>query len=497
MTWWTYPLTQGRGPTNETLDSPRRGFANYNTGLDFAVPSGTPIESNVVGTVETSGQAGGFGVAVQIRDSQGNLHNFGHLSSTQVKVGDKVQVGQIIGLSGNTGKSTGPHLSYDVFNSAGEDIAPEPFIPNQPGNQGTSASSIIGNINQFFQNYLRTEQAWLDYQRDHPGLGFSPDGETVFDASGNPDPVGQRLYIASLIANKNLTGQLQLADFISSADPVAKEFRDTEILNREAADKAFQDYERRLQLADELEQEAEAISTERQQARQRFEEGQARRLALTGYAQPGQFVTTPAFSPFTEQQKRLTLADTIRKSAGEVPAPRSREPLTPVPRRSFGTGIRLTPPSSATQDRPFPNIVSGEAPDFTSLAGPEAFGIPSEVALGTRLPDIPSRITSERIPSLGSLFATDTISLPSRLGLPDIPYFTAGEALNPGGSIDRAVIGAGRSLLGSVLGKKSSRSKAQEQEQRNRRIAQRAADLRRSGLSSRKAIDQAKREFGE
>jgi hypothetical protein len=141
MDWWQYQVTQGFGPTNEPLDSGWGGYANFNKGIDFGVPLGTPIRSIISGTVISAGDsADGWGTSVKIKDAQGNTHNFGHLSAAQVQPGQTILAGQLIGVSGNTGASTGPHLSYDVWDANGAYFDPSAFIAQAPGAQPLGAS---------------------------------------------------------------------------------------------------------------------------------------------------------------------------------------------------------------------------------------------------------------------------------------------------------------------------------------------------------------------
>jgi murein DD-endopeptidase MepM/ murein hydrolase activator NlpD len=124
-----YQITQGFGPTNERLDSAYGGYANFNKGLDFAMPVGTPVGATTGGRVISVGDVGdGWGTRVWVEDAEGNIHNYGHLSGVNVRQGDQVQPGQIVGASGNTGKSTGPHLSYDVRDAQGNYFDPSRFL---------------------------------------------------------------------------------------------------------------------------------------------------------------------------------------------------------------------------------------------------------------------------------------------------------------------------------------------------------------------------------
>lgn len=124
------PITQGFGPTDEPLDGPYNGAPHFNKGYDYGVPSGTTARATVGGTVIAVGDQGdGWGVSTKIRDAQGNVHNYGHLSSNAgLEVGQQVAAGDAAGVTGNTGHSTGPHLSYDVMDKDGRFIDPTPFV---------------------------------------------------------------------------------------------------------------------------------------------------------------------------------------------------------------------------------------------------------------------------------------------------------------------------------------------------------------------------------
>lgn len=98
-------------------------------GIDFAVPEGTPIHSVTDGTVEIVRDEGNisFGRSVRIRTADGRLVIYGHLHDWAVRRGMQVHFGDVLGHSGNTGHSTGPHLHFQV-NINGRAIDPEPTI---------------------------------------------------------------------------------------------------------------------------------------------------------------------------------------------------------------------------------------------------------------------------------------------------------------------------------------------------------------------------------
>ncbi|WP_062160166.1 M23 family metallopeptidase [Chryseobacterium sp. IHB B 17019] len=86
----------------------------FHKGLDIAVPFGSDVRAAAAGTVIFSGQKGGYGNCVIVSHGNGLATLYGHLSQLVVKANDKVKVGQTIAKSGNSGRSTGPHLHYEV-----------------------------------------------------------------------------------------------------------------------------------------------------------------------------------------------------------------------------------------------------------------------------------------------------------------------------------------------------------------------------------------------
>lgn len=93
-----------------------QGIHGYN-GIDIAAPTGTPLLASAAGTViiaKTSGYNGGYGLYVAIKHGNGTQTVYGHMSKINVKVGDQVKQGEIIGAVGDTGRSTGPHVHFEV-----------------------------------------------------------------------------------------------------------------------------------------------------------------------------------------------------------------------------------------------------------------------------------------------------------------------------------------------------------------------------------------------
>jgi murein DD-endopeptidase MepM/ murein hydrolase activator NlpD len=83
-------------------------------GLDIAAPHGKDVISPAEGTVVFAGLEGGYGNVLVIDHGYGIKTRYGHLAKITVKAGDRIKRGQVIAVVGNTGRSTGPHLHYEV-----------------------------------------------------------------------------------------------------------------------------------------------------------------------------------------------------------------------------------------------------------------------------------------------------------------------------------------------------------------------------------------------
>lgn len=113
---------------------PFLGRPAMHTGIDFRAPRGYPARAVAAGTVIAAEENGGYGNMVDVDHGNGVVTRYGHLSSISVRVGDKVAAGGRIGRVGSTGRSTGPHLHYEIridgqainpmrYLSAGKEIA--------------------------------------------------------------------------------------------------------------------------------------------------------------------------------------------------------------------------------------------------------------------------------------------------------------------------------------------------------------------------------------
>ena len=103
-------------------------WGSLHAGEDFAVSVGTPLASMSTGTVIYAGQESGYGDLVEIRYWDGTISYFGHMSVIAVTVGESVDPGHIVGQSGNTGDSTGPHLHLEIHPNGGVAVDPLPWL---------------------------------------------------------------------------------------------------------------------------------------------------------------------------------------------------------------------------------------------------------------------------------------------------------------------------------------------------------------------------------
>lgn len=117
-----HPLIPSLWPIAGTLESGYGGRRNpfggsgseFHTGQDIEAPSGAPIGATADGTVTYAGWMNGYGNLVIVDHGNGLSTRYGHMSRIEATVGQTVTHGQLIGLVGSTGRSTGPHLHYEV-----------------------------------------------------------------------------------------------------------------------------------------------------------------------------------------------------------------------------------------------------------------------------------------------------------------------------------------------------------------------------------------------
>ena len=113
-------------PFGMRLD-PFLGRPAIHTGIDLRGEIGEPAHATAAGKISIAGREGGYGNMVEINHGNGLTTRYGHLSEIDVKVGQFVRIGEVIGKIGSTGRSTGPHLHYETRIN-GEAVDPQKFL---------------------------------------------------------------------------------------------------------------------------------------------------------------------------------------------------------------------------------------------------------------------------------------------------------------------------------------------------------------------------------
>ena len=110
---------------------PFTGAAAMHAGLDFRGPVGAPIYAAAKGKVSFAGRKSGYGNCIEISHGNGLMTRYAHMSAFRAKVGQEVAAGDVIGAIGSTGRSTGPHLHFEVrINDRA--VNPRPFLEAAP-----------------------------------------------------------------------------------------------------------------------------------------------------------------------------------------------------------------------------------------------------------------------------------------------------------------------------------------------------------------------------
>lgn len=120
---WHWPVL---GPISS--DYGWRGYKDFHHGIDIAVPTGTTVNAARQGQVVKAGWLGVYGLAVLIDHGNGIQTLYGHNKRLLVKVGEQVESGERIAISGNTGNTTGPHLHFEIRQN-GKTVDPSNFLP--------------------------------------------------------------------------------------------------------------------------------------------------------------------------------------------------------------------------------------------------------------------------------------------------------------------------------------------------------------------------------
>ena len=125
---------------------PFTGGAAFHAGLDFRGPIGAPIYAAAAGTVSYAGVRAGYGNCVEVSHGNGLLTRYAHMSRIESRIGQPVKPGEVIGRIGSTGRSTGPHLHFEVRIND-QAVNPRPFLEANTHvfqEAGTAAHDVRG-----------------------------------------------------------------------------------------------------------------------------------------------------------------------------------------------------------------------------------------------------------------------------------------------------------------------------------------------------------------
>lgn len=106
---------------------PISGRRDFHEGIDLAGKSGSKVTSVATGIVTWSGRHAGYGIMIEISHGNGYVTRYAHNKKNLVVVGDKVEKGQIIAVMGTSGRSTGPHVHFEVVHN-GKHVNPRKFV---------------------------------------------------------------------------------------------------------------------------------------------------------------------------------------------------------------------------------------------------------------------------------------------------------------------------------------------------------------------------------
>lgn len=138
----------------------------FHHGIDFGgKPLGAPIETPYAGVVRTARYFSDAGNAVALKaDDTGDMINFYHLQGAKVKPGDRVKEGQLVGLNGSTGNSTGPHLHFEIRKDDGSHFGARPGIDPTKYKVVKLVSEELKNAIEWFvqQGVISSPEYWLE-----------------------------------------------------------------------------------------------------------------------------------------------------------------------------------------------------------------------------------------------------------------------------------------------------------------------------------------------
>jgi|GEM_PF-1000601 len=158
------------------LDPFGSGRMTYHQGVDIAVPEGTPVYPTQRGTVSYAGPYKGYGNLVAVDHGNGYVTLYGHNSAIRVMAGQAVDTKTVIALAGSTGRSTGPHVHYEVRQIPGHDKKARERLEEQ------LKAMVTEKVNGWVEEHVagKGEGDEAEESRRHPLAGLAlPGGEEL------------------------------------------------------------------------------------------------------------------------------------------------------------------------------------------------------------------------------------------------------------------------------------------------------------------------------
>lgn len=201
MEWGPGGIMPVDGPVSSSWTGGRRATGGHG-GVDFSVPIGTPVRAPANGVVENVNNLGNrsYGLYVTIRHPDGSLSYYAHLSGANVRPGQTVTAGTVIGASGSSGNSSGPHLHFEVRPGAGQQaspggtIDPMAWLNTQPGSGSVPSTPYSGGALNY--NQLKSTAMQAGFNNYDAGimaaiaLGESGGVPTAYNPVGVDDSYG-------------------------------------------------------------------------------------------------------------------------------------------------------------------------------------------------------------------------------------------------------------------------------------------------------------------
>ena len=137
---------------------PILGYNKMHKGMDFAAPTGTPIYAAGDGVIEEAGRKGSYGKYIRVRHNSKLKTAYAHLHRIKVKSGTRVKQGEVIGTVGSTGRSTGPHLHYEVILN-GRQVNPRSVnLPTGEQLKGKELSRFKALVSSVYKEYVNMSE---------------------------------------------------------------------------------------------------------------------------------------------------------------------------------------------------------------------------------------------------------------------------------------------------------------------------------------------------